>query len=63
MQGNERLMHISHTDVRADSRILKEVNALHAAALGRLIAVGLGSADGAPVGDTPPEVDFIALDS
>jgi glycosyltransferase involved in cell wall biosynthesis len=63
MQGNERLMHISHTDVRADSRILKEVNALHTAALGRLIAVGLGSADGAPVSDTPPEVDFIALDS
>ena len=63
MQGNERLMHISHTDVRADSRILKEVNALHAVALGRLIAVGLGSAGGAPVSSTPPEVAFIALDS
>jgi glycosyltransferase involved in cell wall biosynthesis len=63
MQDDKRLLHLSHTDVRADSRILKELNSLHSAGLGRLIAVGLGRTGGAPPSITPSAVDLVALNS
>jgi len=41
-----RILHLSHTDIRTDARILKEMNALDAMALGvRCIAIGVARDD------------------
>ncbi len=57
------VLHLSHTDVRVDARILKEVSALSEGGIGRQVAVGIDRPDGAVAGPHVPGVLLIALPS
>ncbi len=58
-----RVLHLSHTDVRVDGRILKETSALSAEGLGYQVAVGIDRPDGAVASPPVSGVLLLALPS
>lgn len=58
-----RVLHLSHTDVRVDGRVLKETSALSADGLGRQVAVGIDRPGGAVAGPPVSGVLLLALPS
>jgi len=59
--GKKVVMHISHTDVRIDSRILKELASLQQVGNYTLVAFGIPSSNGAPSSETPNGIQINSL--
>jgi glycosyltransferase involved in cell wall biosynthesis len=60
--NNQNLvLHISHTDVRSDSRILKELEAHRQGGNYEVHAIGVISSEGNPIGEIHPEISVESI--
>lgn len=54
-------LHLTHTDIRSDSRILKELRSLEALSSFRLTALGLQLDEGSTIGETNLNTEIVSL--